>query len=487
MSSANALTLWVSRLDRRFYALAVGIVIGLAGAAVGLLVAMAGPLLALAALGGAVAGLYVITDEKVALYAVIGVVLLLPFGIFPVKIALTPTLLDIALAGFLLVLVLQWMTGRRGSPRLSAAHAPLALYVMWLVFAFALGMRHASPSATTIRQFAETLLSIGMVFFLPDILRHPAQLRRLLLVIMLALGAQALLAIGLFLAPDSLAEALLLRLSRIGYPAGGIIRYIESNPALAERAIGTWVDPNALGGILATGAILIAPQVAARKPVLGWRWLSLGVFLLATVALLLTASRASFLACACGLLLIAMLRYRRLLPLLLVAALLFLLLPQTQGYIERLLQAFQGVDLATQMRIGEWTDSLRLISRYPLVGVGFTGTPEINLYTDVANMYLIMANQIGLTGVGIFLLAMLAVFVQGARAWRGDSGEASIHLGLHAALFAGLVNAVADLYFFRLDFQASITWFWLLVALCLAASQAIEKPAAERGNPILQS
>ena len=103
---------------------------------------------------------------------------------------------------------------------------------------------------------------------------------------------------------------------------------------------------------------------------------------------------------------IALLRYRRLLPLLFFGALLFLLLPQTQSYIARLSQAFRGEDLATQMRIGEWTDSLQLIGRYPLVGVGFTGTPEIDIYTDVANMYLIMANQIGLTGVVIFLLAM---------------------------------------------------------------------------------
>ena len=78
----------------------------------------------------------------------------------------------------------------------------------------------------------------------------------------------------LFMAPDTLAEALLLRLSRIGYPDGGVIRYIESNPALGERAIGTWVDPNALGGILATAAIIIAPQIASKKPVIPWRWLT---------------------------------------------------------------------------------------------------------------------------------------------------------------------------------------------------------------------
>ncbi|MCB9162257.1 MAG: hypothetical protein H6644_20845 [Caldilineaceae bacterium] len=41
----------------------------------------------------------------------------------------------------------------------------------------------------------------------------------------------------------------------------------------------------------------------------------------------------------------------------------------------RLLAGFAGEDLATQMRFGEYKDALILIGRYPLFGVGFTGTP----------------------------------------------------------------------------------------------------------------
>ena len=455
MERVNSLQIRFSRIDRRSYALGLGFALGIVGATIGLAIAGLGPLLALAAILGILAGLYVITDVNIALYAIIGVILLLPFGVFPVKIAVTPTLLDLAMGGFLQLYLFQWMTGRRGGLRLTPVHALIALYVMWLIFAFALGMRHAMPTSANIRQFAEMLLSIGMVFMLSDLLRDPKMLRRLVLVIVLAIGAQALIAIVLYLAPDTLAESLLLRLSRIGYPAGGVIRYIEDNPALGERAIGTWVDPNALGGVTAIAAVLIAPQLVSKAPVLRFRWLTLGIFAAIVLALLLSGSRASFLAMACGLTVIALIHYRCMLPLLVLAAVLFLLLPQTQAYLDRLLQAFQGTDLATQMRIGEWTDSLTLIGRYPLVGVGFTGTPEIDIYTDVANMYLIMANQIGLTGVIIFLIAMAGVFIYGLRAWqfaKTDSAFTAIQLGLHAALVAALVNAVADLYFFPAGF-----------------------------------
>ena len=474
MQPANSLQIWVSQLDRRVYAIGIGLLIGLLGGGVGLLIALLGPWLTLALIFGVLAGLYIITDVKVALYAALASLLLLPFGTFPVKIAITPTLLDLALGGFLLAYAMQWMSGQRRQFRLTPAHGLIAVYVMWLIFAFALGMRHAMPRSSHIRQFAETLLSIGMVFILCDLLRQPATLRRLVLVILLAVGAQAVIAIGLYAAPDALAENILVRLAQIGYPNGGVIRYFEDNPALGERAIGTWVDPNALGGILAVAAVMIAPQIVAKKPILSRRWLTLGIFGAVSFALLLTGSRASFLALASGLCVIAGLRYRRMIPVMILAALLFFFLPQTQNYLTRLWQAFQGADLATQMRIGEWTDSLALIARYPLFGVGFTGTPHIDLYTDVANMYLMMANQIGLTGVVIFLAAMAGVFVYGRRAWRyakHDPDAAAIHLGFHAALLTALVNAVADLYFFRLDFQSPITWFWLIVALCVASSR----------------
>ncbi len=473
---ASSLQVWVSTLDRRRYALAVGFALGAVGAGIGLLIAGFGPLLAIAALCGLLAGLYILTDINAALYGIIATVLLLPFGVFPVKIAITPTLLDLAIGGFLLVYIFQWMAGRRGGLHSTPVHALVAAYLMWLIFAFALGLRHASPTSANIRQFAETVLSISLVFIITDLLRNPTMLRRLALVILLLVGLQAILAIALYAAPDALAENILTRLSRIGYPDGGVIRYIESNPALSERAIGTWVDPNALGGILATAALIIAPQIAARKPVLRYRWLTLAVFAAVGLALFLTSSRAAFLALAAGITLITLIRYRRMLPLLAIGGLIFLTLPQTQDYIDRLLQAFQGADLATQMRIGEWSDSIELIGRYPLFGVGFTGTPEIDIYTDVANMYLIMANQIGLTGVFVFSLAMAGVFVYGRRAWKEAKKLpelAAIHLGYHAALFTGLVNAVADLYFFRLDFQSSITWFWLIVALCLSSSRLI--------------
>ena len=482
MAEANRLQQRVARMDRRLYALVVGLAIGVFAGVVGLLLAIGGPLLAAGALFGLLAGLYILTDLSAALYGMVFVVALIPFATFPVKIGFTPTFLDAAMGAFLLVYAGQWMTGRRQGFRLTPVHGLVTIYMAWLIFSFLLGLRWARPTSTDLRQFAEMLLSIGMVFILGDVLRDTRSLRRFALILLLALSAQALVSLTLYAMPDALAERTLVRLSRFGYPDGGVIRYIEDNPALDERAIGTWVDPNALGGFLAVLTVAFIPQLVARVPILRWRWLLFGLLGLAGIALILTYSRASLLAAAIGLLFIGLHRgYRRFLIILALGAVMILLLPQTQGVVERLLQAFTGTDLATQMRIGEYGDAFELISQYPVTGVGFTGTPSIDLYTDVASMYLIMANQIGLVGVGLFALTMAGVFAYGRRTWTSAStivGQRSLHLGLHAALVVALLNATADLYFFRTDFHASITLFWLVVTAALVSSRLASERAA---------
>jgi hypothetical protein len=69
---------------------------------------------------------------------------------------------------------------------------------------------------------------------------------------------------------------------------------------------------------------------------------------------------------------------------------------------------------------------------------------------------------------------IIAIMVYGLRARQvvyGNPELESIHLGYNAALVAASVNAVADLYFFRLDFQASIFSFWMVIALAIASSR----------------
>jgi hypothetical protein len=132
------------------------------------------------------------------------------------------------------------------------------------------------------------------------------------------------------------------------------------------------------------------------------------------------------------------------------------------------------------MRLGEYKDAFILISRYPWLGVGFAGAPEIDIYLGVSSAYLLMAEAMGLVGLAVFAGTMAVVLGwawQCRRAvWAGPSAEAAIWLGLHAGLAAALAVGIVDHYFFRLSFQSAGTLFWLFVGLALAATRLAVTP-----------
>jgi O-antigen ligase len=54
-------------------------------------------------------------------------------------------------------------------------------------------------------------------------------------------------------------------------------------------------------------------------------------------------------------------------------------------------------------RLGEYKDALILIQRYPILGVGFSGSPDIDTYIGVSNMYLLIAEEMGLVGLTAYM------------------------------------------------------------------------------------
>ncbi|MEP6988446.1 MAG: hypothetical protein ABI970_22780, partial [Chloroflexota bacterium] len=123
MQSSNQAGSRTWGLNRYSYGALIGAVIGLTGGILALLLTVGGPIIAYGALFGVLAGLYVLSNVSAALYGVILVTALLPFGTLPFKIGITPTFLDMALGAFVLVYAMQWMTGRRQGFRLTPVHA----------------------------------------------------------------------------------------------------------------------------------------------------------------------------------------------------------------------------------------------------------------------------------------------------------------------------------------------------------------------------
>ena len=463
---------WLAAMALFALALIAGLVSGWLVTTVGAVIVAA---LLLAIAGGVVA----LRDIEVGYAALIGVIALLPFGAVPVPFSPKPTFLDLAMLLLFGVWAIQLATRRQQD----FVSAPLGGWVLAFfaiaIGAFVAGLGHAALDQTIARRFAEILLSILMYFLIVNTVRDPSRLQRLTRLIILGGAAAALVAIVLYALPDETSLSILSSLQRVGYyPQGGpVLRYILDDPSLPQRATGTAVDPNALGAFLIMTIALAVPQFFGAKRILP-RWIvacALGVM---GLALLLTISRGAFAATAAAVLALGVLRYPRLLLILVVVLAVILIVPWTQSYVAHFVEGMRGEDLATQMRLGEYKDALILIQRYPLLGVGFSGSPDIDTYIGVSNMYLLIAEEMGLVGLAAFAAIIVALYVAAAQVYRRvyDAGALEpIWWGLHAAVLGALVGGVVDHYFFNLDFHPSVAFFWLYLGLAAVATRLVER------------
>ncbi len=464
----------------RYNPLTVGLLCGATAVIGGIVLGVGGPLAALAVVLGLGTAVVVLRNIEIGFWGIIAVICLLPFATIPIDIGLTPTFLDMALGAVVGVWVLRLATGQQRRVVLSPITLPIILFIIVAIFAFIFGLANGPLTPTLLRKFAELLLSIGFVIVVVDYCRHWVRLERLVKVLLLAGAAASAIGIGLWLLPDQLTNDILNSLQRIGYPGGWVVRYIEENPELAERAIATSVDPNVLGGLLLMIGALAGPQLVSRRPLFP-RWLTYAIFGLVFVCLVLTFSRGAMVGLVAGLGFIALVRYRRIIPYMGVAGLGLLLLPVAQEYIGRFVEGFQGGDLATQMRFGEYRDALTLIERYPVFGVGFAGSPDVDIYLGVANVYFTIAQIMGLVGLSFFFLVIGTLFVYAflnRHIFKEREEMDAIWLGLHGALVGGLVAGVFDHYLFNMQFHHAVTIFWLLVGMAVAATRLGVETAA---------
>lgn len=474
-------------------ALAILVALGL-GVALALLLAAAvsftSPAIVIAGMFALAAGIVVMTNIEYGLYAVIGVAILLPFASIPVNLGFNPTFLDLALLALFAMWFARAMTrqddGADGAPahfQFTFLGAPIVAFMTLAIFSFVVGMSHAGLQVAIVRHFAEILLAIATYFVIVNVVHTRERLTRVMRFIVLAGAVSAALGILFYFLPQDLTIRTLSLLRYVKYPDGpGVLRFINDDTSGTLRAISTSVDPNVLGGLMILMAGLTAPQVFSAKPILP-RWSIFAAVAAMFLCLVLTFSRGAFLGFGVSLVLIALAKYRRLIPIMLIGAVVFWLIPITQDYIAHLLDAFAGADRATQMRLGEYKDAFELISRYPIFGVGFLGSPDLDTYVGVSSVYLLMAEQMGLVGVAVFLITMGIFFWNALQTWvdglKDDALLSPILLGVCAALLGAMTAGVVDHYFFNLDFPHSVTLFWIFVGLGVTAMLLFQKQTAE--------
>lgn len=470
-SALSLLRNWITADDPRLAMTGVLFVIVVAGVLVGAVFGTLGPIISIGLIGALLVAVLMLRSTQVGLVVLVALICLLPYGALPFRIGFRPTFLNVALAALFAVWALRLITGQQRTFITSPLGPLIFTFQGWAIFIFIFGLRYGGLNITIARNFLEVLLAVSLFFLIINQVRTLKELNQISKTIILAGGGTALLGVFFYFIPESWSVQILALLRVFQYPTEGILRYIEDDPEQPMRAISTSIDPNALGGLLVFLTIICVTYLFSKQPILPRSYLFL-IAAMTALTLYLTYSRGSLLGVVAGLGIISVLRYRKLVWLMIAVAAIVVVLPQTQVYVERFIEGIQGQDLATQMRFGEYRDALDLISRYPLTGVGFFGTPDIDVYVGVSSVYLLLAQQLGVIGAGLYgligLIYLLIVFTTINRLPQNHPLETPL-LAYGGATLGAMIGGVFDHFYFNLTFIHIAAFYWLVLGLGMVA------------------
>ena len=277
------------------------------------------------------------------------------------------------------------------------------------------------------------------------------------------------------------------------------------------RLEGTALDPNELASVLVAGTALTAGIAANIKNHNGLRAGALACIGLCVLGIFLTVSRGGLIALAVALL-AAMILGGRWRPLAFLAAIMIacgsfyyfavLAPPEAQ---ERITKTSEGETQVREGRTTLWQVAERIVKAKPITGVGANNfqtasrhyvltQPGALARTDlviasprvVHNTYLGMACELGLVGLGIFLIVVFFCIGSTIRAARffsalGDRGGEA----LARALAVGLIGTLIADFFISEEYNKPL---WLLLGLgpaVLGIAQRQMKAARDRGDVAL--
>jgi len=435
----------------------------LAGVVLGASIALGNPS------GGAVTVLsaafvpVVFRRPEVGLMAFVAVANLLPFAVLPVRIVFSPTLVDFTLSTLLAAWLFRAI--RRGGPVLVGPLGLLVIVYLGLALtSFLLGLGNfIAPER--IRLFLKSINSTLLFFSALNCVVTRTQLRHATMALLCCGWIAAVIALIIQFMPQTNAVQVLTALGPLGYPTGpDMLRPIAGTEVL--RAIGTSVDPNVLGGLMMMVSALLLGQLFAPHPLIG-RGLLWPMLATTVAALLLTQSRSAMGGLVVAAVLLGTFKDRRLLLLLLGAAVALPFIPQASLLVARLQSGVAFQDRAAAMRLDEYANALNTIAAYPWFGIGFGDPPSINLYLGVSSIYLLIGQEMGLIGLSAFLaiLGTLArQIVLGLRA-SGNQETHGILMSLAAALSAACAAGLLDHYYVNIVFPHMVGLFWLYVGL----------------------
>lgn len=393
-----------------------------------------------AALAGGVAALGValgLARPAWGLVTALTVAMLAPFLVAPQRLGVQPPVLDLIVAATVAGAAIRAIRGR---PEFAGGWN---LIPRWLPVVVALGAvlplaaGAAAFGASSDGEAAQLAVKMSLYALVPLVVAVLAQGRRsmprLSALVTAAAAMQAGVAIVLHLAGEAGIQ-FLESLGTAGYPTMGVARFLPDQ--VTARATGLLVDPNVLGVTLAAALPFGLSWIGG-----GQRRTALGLAALALIggALALTISRASWIACAAGLLVwLALVR-----PRLAAAAAAVLGVAVAAAPLEpfeRIRQGLLGEDRSAALRIGEVREAFRVIGRFPLLGVGYGDAPHPDIFAGVSNAWLWLAERAGVPAALAHLVLLGGAATAAIKTTAADPALRPLLASLTAFVVAGVFD-----------------------------------------------
>ena len=458
-------------------ALVGGVVV--AGAAAGWIAADSGPLVALAVLAAIALALVALRSIWVPFATLLAVATLLPFIVLPISAGGgRPTLFEIAALGSIALYLIILLVDRRERLVIRAEVIVWALFLAYLAFAFVLGTRFGAGS-DLLRLFLRFSLGFTLFWLTLQLVRSRHLGLRLIEWLVAGTTGAAAIALLLYAGGPSVTFRALIRLVPYGYPDTRVVRFIEDNPGNPMRAVGTGVDPNALGGMLMLGFVLAVGLLfsdSRRLPTI----LHVAAPAIIGLAILLTFSRGAWVGAATGAAIIVWFRARYLVPFGLAAGFIALVVGFGATFVSRLEAGLRLEDAATIQRFEEYENAIRIIRAHPWFGIGFGDAPSPEFGVGVSSIYLLIAEQSGLVGLALFTLLVGLVARRSWKAFRASDDDVLLTVG--ATFAAALTVGLVDHYFFNIRFVHTVGLFWIVVGLVVALTDLTTASGESEGD-----
>jgi O-antigen ligase len=441
-------------------------------------------LVVLCALVGLLAGV----EPKLAIAAAIGLAFaLLIFTNFPAGLALFAFLSFLELlhlgsvvsvgklgGGLVIIAWIATMATRDKEEEFVEVHPAISLVLGLFLAWVALGITWAESPSEVVSALTRYIPNVLLILIVFTAVRDRRQ--ALMIVAGIVLGALAASAYGLL-----------------------------NEPPAAARLEGSALDPNELGSVLVAGVALSAAFAANMKGRPELRLAASGVAALCVMGIFLTVSRGGLLALGASLL-TAILFAGRWRPLALTAAAViaassfyyFAVLAPPEAA-ERLQLTTDGETALLEGRTTIWQVAQRAAEANPVTGVGAgnfqtsarhyllqpgaLGRTDLIISTPkvVHNTYLGIAAELGLVGLGLFVIIVLFSVGSAIRAARhftalGDRGGEALARGLTV----GLVGILVADFFISQEYNKEL---WLLLGLgpallAIARAEGAKRTAA---------